>query len=583
MTSPPFHPLWALLWAEVSLFVGPLVISRVGRRGATFLDGFVIASIVALVGLHLLPEAMSELGVAAIVLAVLGFVAPSLLHQIGRRARSFEAAVWVALGVGLFIHAALDGAALSVVAANRPADATAVTLAVVLHRIPIGLFGWWTLRASGGPRVALFVLLGIALSTVVGFGLGTTLRDLGSGWAVSGLIAFVAGSLLHVLVDHAPPRGDERGPAAPAWLESLGAVLGLGVVGFSEWEHHAERLTPFLQSLGELATRTSPVLVVGLLALAGLRVLARARPRSRLGPALLLALGQAGRTGSLEGAEANARAAGFSGRVALALTLTAGELGIDGLLYSVRLLGLELSITRWFGVLAVTAAAFMLTAHARAGARPEVEAGTQETSMSRPGSDLAASFGFELRSVVEGAAGWIVLGWVAAVGIETAGFDPSSAALPPLLMTAGLALFALPLRLDSLAATPIAAALWANGLSAGAALAFVLAGATGSGAAHQPLSARLGPRRATALSAVQWAVVVAIGWTVDLLPRAPTPAATPIHPSALAVGCAGLLSVAMAAVLAVRGPRRLLTSLFEANALGAHHHPHEPDHPVPPG
>jgi hypothetical protein len=563
MTAPAFHPLWALVLAEVSLIVGPLVVARVGPRGAAFLDGFVIASIAGLVGLHLLPEAMSELGVAALAVALLGFVAPAILHHVGRRARSLETAIWLAVGVGLFIHAALDGAALSVVAANSPADYSAVALAVILHRLPVGLFGWWTLRASGGSRLAISVLVGVAIATLVGYGLGASFEDLGSGRAASTLIAFVAGSLLHVMVDHPPPQLSSS-DRVPAWVESLGGLAGIALVGLSELEHHADRLTPFFEGLGALASRASPVLVLGLLAVVGVRRIAAGAEGPRALRALATALGRPSRARGPRGAETHLRATGVPGATALALAVVAAELGLDGLLYSVRLLGIELTSARFGAVFAVAALTAVVASRARCAAP-------------RPASDPPAlarwSFARELWSAVDAATGWILVGWVISVGIEAARFDPSAVAVPPPVVVAGLALVALPLRLDALAATPIAAALWASGLSAGAALAFLLAGAIFSASTYGLMAERIGRRLAVGLAVGLWAVIVSAGCVVDLLPRAPNPAPWPIRTSGVSLSAVVLLCTAMAISVFRRGPRRLLESLFEVDVSPAHDHP----------
>ena len=571
MTAPAFHPLWALVLAEVSLIVGPLVVARVGPRGAAFLDGFVLASVAALVGLHLLPEAMAELGVVALAITLLGFLTPALLHHLGRRTRSLETAIWVAVGVGLFVHAALDGAALSVVATSSPSDFSSVALAVILHRLPVGLFGWWTLRASGGSRLAILVLVGVAVATVVGYGLGASFEDVGSGRVASTLIAFVAGSLLHVMVDHPPPH---LSPSArvPPWVESLGALAGLALVSLSEWEHHADRLAPFFEGLGALAVRTSPVLVLGLLALVAIRrVVARDGGPAAL-RALATALGRPSRSRGPRGAETYLRGTGVSGATALALAVVAAELGLDGLLYSVRLLGIELTSARFGAVFAVAAVTAVVASRARIAVPP---------STAEPRPDDRWSFARELWSAVDAAAGWILVGWIVAVGIEVARFDPSAIEVPAPVVVAALALMALPLRLDALAATPIAAALWASGLSAGAALAFLLAGAIFSASTFDLVAERVGRRRAAGLAVGLWAVIVASGWTVDLLPRAPNPAGWPIRPSGVSVFAVALLGAALAASVFRRGPRRLLESLFEVDVSPDHDH-HRADAPDAP-
>lgn len=272
MTSVWLHPVWALVLAEVSLVLGPLLVVRAGPRASAFLDGFVLASITALVTLHLLPEAIAALGATALVVGALGFALPSLVHRMSHRLRTFQTTVWLFLGAGLFIHAGLDGAALGAVASSGSESYSAVALAVILHRLPVGLFAWWTLRPLGGVWIAAGVLAAVAVATAVGFFTASAAFAVLDAPVVSVVIAFVAGSLMHVAIDHAPPRA----PGSPR-IELLGAVCGLATVGVSEWEHHLARPGTLFDGLWELALFSIPALALGL----GVATFLRRRVRSR--------------------------------------------------------------------------------------------------------------------------------------------------------------------------------------------------------------------------------------------------------------------------------------------------------------
>jgi len=529
MSSPWLQPIGALALAELSLILGPVALARVGPRAAAFLDGFVLASISALVGFHLLPEAMAELGVAALGLAVLGFSLPAVLHRLGRKASSFESALWVAVGTGLFVHAALDGAALSAVAAGGADGYSAVVLAVVLHRLPVGLFGWWTVRNAGGTAWAVLIIAGVGIATAVGFVVGGTIGSSLGGPTIAAVVALVAGSLLHVMVDHEPFRA-----AKSAGIESAGAALGLVTVGWSEWGHHGARLAPFFAQLFDLALHSSPALVAGLVGASLIRA-ARAKRSTSDAPF------------------------GARWRALAPIPGATADLGLAVLLYSVRLLGSYGAIVRLGAWLWTTAAI------AGFGARP-VKAEPDAASLPEPPPAAPAGFSRSLGRHLDAATGWIAAGWAAGAAILETGLGGLASDVPSGALVLLLALLAFPLRMDPLGVMPVTMALWSVGVSAGASIAFAVAGTTFSYGAFVAVRAQRDGYRARGMAATALLGAASAGWIIDLALSVAPPPPVPSEHSPFAMALAAALAVAMLTSAARQGPRRLLESLFESDA-----------------
>lgn len=220
---------WLVLAAIVGLFVGPAlsVIWPSGRAWRSALDGFTVTAVGGLCLIVLLPDALARGGAVAGGLALAGAFAPGWLRGHGARdgARG-------ALLVGLCAHAAVEAAALAVADSGHEAR---LGLAIAMHQVPVGLavFAWFRDDAS---RAGWLAVGGVALATLVGFGLGAPVAGFVSGGAVAALEGLVAGMLLHVAWDrqHAEaacavcrPDASER---SVSW-QAVGGIVGAAVVG----------------------------------------------------------------------------------------------------------------------------------------------------------------------------------------------------------------------------------------------------------------------------------------------------------------------------------------------------------------
>lgn len=275
-----------LVAAVAALFAGPLVMSLglAGQRARAFVDGFVFVTVAGLFLLGVIPESRAQVGPLALVLAAAGFLLPALLeHGFVRAVRRAHGAILLLGVLGLLVHQLLDGVALLGDALGEPGPLSGpgpgadghehdhahdhghdhghdeapagrsgdgLALAVVLHNLPVGIAVWFLLLPVFGWRVALGVFALLAGGTVAGYFAGPALLGLLAAPAVAAVQAFLAGSILHVVLhgvampqDLAPPAGDPaqihgdthghghaHAAAAPRFAERLGALAGLGLL-----------------------------------------------------------------------------------------------------------------------------------------------------------------------------------------------------------------------------------------------------------------------------------------------------------------------------------------------------------------
>lgn len=212
----------------VALAIGPLAATLFketrGSRG--LIEGLALVAVCGLVVLHVVPHAVAVAGWSALAVAAAGFAAPFLAEH-WRRGRDAGSVALVPVVIASFgAHAFIDGAAL--VQGAEPSHDRFVALAVVLHRLPDGLAIWSVVSAARGPTVAAWVLVVLAAFTALGFAVGAELLGGTSGPGLAWLQAFVAGSVLHIVM-HAP-HAHEAVESEPAIASTVGALLGLGLL-----------------------------------------------------------------------------------------------------------------------------------------------------------------------------------------------------------------------------------------------------------------------------------------------------------------------------------------------------------------
>jgi hypothetical protein len=197
-----------LLLSIGALGLGPLLYTllRGAPKALRALELLVVAAVGVLIVFEVIPRTFAVAGAWSILAAILGFVFPFALEA---TSKTRPERVDVILGVvALTLHTAFDGAALGL-----GDEHSALPLAVVLHRLPVGLFVWLLIRPSHDAKRAVGVLALMAVSTALGFLMGQRLALLQTG-VTAAFEAFVGGTLLHVLRGHTHGDEAEHAPAS---------------------------------------------------------------------------------------------------------------------------------------------------------------------------------------------------------------------------------------------------------------------------------------------------------------------------------------------------------------------------------
>jgi len=591
-------PLQLFALAIIAMLAGP-ALYRAARTASwlvSSLDAFVMVAILGLLGFHVLPEAFSVLGVGALVLVVAGWVLPMVIdrskrisHQ-GLHKLTLSAAV-----AGLAVHTMLDGVALAGAEAGHE-GALQLALAVVLHRLPVGMFLWHVPRERFGRNAAIGVLGLAALTTALGFALGdSVLHTLSDGW-FAGFQALVAGSLLHVVIGH-------KHEHEPADLrvrrigEAVAVVLAVGLlVGLSQLEHghgefhEAAHLHDFGARLLSLSYESAPALLLGYL-LAGL--LGTAMPaRSMRWLSRGSSFSQAAR-GVAFGAPLPICSCGvvpvYHGMVSKGVPMAAGmaflvatpELGIEAILLSVPLLGPELTITRVICAVSVALLVGWILGRKEPKREPEPVVDEPSEGRTSPIQVVRRSLRTGLGTVVDETSGWILAGLVVAAAIEP-GWLAGLSTVPGWAQVALFAVVGMPVYVCASGATPLAAALIFGGVSPGAAIAFLIAGPATNITTFGVLRNLHGRNTAIVFGATVVGLATTFGVLTNLILPSVGITAGELHehgPSLVQTVALVLLSLVFAASLYRRGPRSWLATVVQPDdSHDDHDHDHDHDH-----
>jgi uncharacterized membrane protein YraQ (UPF0718 family) len=576
-----------------ALFVGPVlhgVADRVGRI-YSLLDGFVVVAVLGLAMLEIIPLGVEHAGWIAVLAAVAGLLLPTVAERYFGGKPTHRAAAWAAF-VGMGLHSFTDGLAL---VGSHAHEGHALGWAVVFHQIPVGLAIWWMLMSPGEARhrQGLIALTMIAGATVLGFVFGESTTLLDDSSIVGVFEAFVGGLLLHV-VSHGIGSQASLRAAEHRVITGIGGLLGLAVV-----------LGLFMASAAADGRREATVAAFWSMLLES-------------APALLLAYGVAGLLGAFLG-DAPARwlrrgSAGVQSlrgvvfglplplcscgvvpvyrsivdkrvpaTAALAFLVATPEIGLDAVLLSFPLLGLEMTLLR-------VGAAFVLALvvgvvvggwiERRAGApAPDVE---PEVAHAQPLS-MHSRFLVAMRTgygeILDSTGPWILVGLMLAAILQPWIDTDALTRLSPALQVAAFGLVGLPVYVCATGATPLIAVLIAKGLSPGAALAFLLTGPATNATTFGVLEQLHGRKVALMFTGMVIAVVLGLGWGVNALWPTAGAGAGQVHEhdeaSLLSLGSAVVLGGLFVVSLLRQGPRGFLGRLWE---LGGHAHNGHDDH-----
>jgi uncharacterized membrane protein YraQ (UPF0718 family) len=267
---------------------------------------------------------------------------------------------------------------------------------------------------------------------------------------------------------------------------------------------------------------------------------------------------------------------------ALAFLVATPEIGLDAVLLSFPLLGLEMTLLR-VGVSFVLALAVGVVV---GGWIERRAAAMQDSSVPAPELEPARGQPLPLRSklvaavrtgygeILDSTGPWILVGLMLAAFLQPWIDTEALTRLDPALQVAAFGLVGLPVYVCATGATPLIAVLIAKGLSPGAALAFLLTGPATNATTFGVLEQLHGRKVAFMFTGTVIAVVLGLGWGVNALWPTAGVGAGQLHEhhetSVLSLGSAVVLGGLFVVSLLRQGPRGFLGRLWE---LGGHSHP----------
>lgn len=536
--------------------------------------------------------------------------------------RGRGAGVWIAALalVGVGIHSFLDGAALAAPEAAHAAEEALhaaegvepdgeghvedlLALGVLLHRLPVGfLMGLQLLPLLGWART-LGVAALMTVGTVFGFwmGLGSLdglpMRELG---IFQGLIA---GMLLHIIFQHAPPGMESAGKVR---IGALGGLVGVVLLLWVGHEHpmvlHCAQEVTASRTFMVLALESAPALLLAFGVAGLMRVFIRSQVLEWLGRGSVVGQSVRGMAfglplpicscGVLPVYETLVKG-GVPAAAAVSFLVATPELGVDALLLSLPLLGGSMALARVVAALVAAlvvglVVSWVVNRGMRARTYPQAQ-GVLPAERAPLRARLREGLRYGFIELFDHAIPWILAGLMIASLMEPAlhsdqlvaglgGFDV------PLMALAGI-----PAYVCASGATPFVAVLMHKGLSAGAAIAFLLTGPATNATTFGVLTRLHGRRVAVVFGVSMFAVATALGYLTNLV--LPSPSEIALHD--IASDEHHVIQWASAAVLAVlllvswfrRGPRGWVGDLSlhgrgerSTHSHRDHAHDHSHDH-----
>ncbi len=186
-----------LILSTAALLLGPICygLFRSVPLVRRVLDAVVALTIGVIIVVHIVPEAWSHAGYWTLAALLPGLAFPAIIERLLRRAHETAHRLIVALaGLGLLLHAIVDG--IGLLAGTHHG----VAWAIILHRLPVGIAIWWSVRPVLGAPVAILSLVLITLATASGYFVADQAAAITEATSLALLQAFIAGSLVHVVI-----------------------------------------------------------------------------------------------------------------------------------------------------------------------------------------------------------------------------------------------------------------------------------------------------------------------------------------------------------------------------------------------
>ena len=574
------------LFFSVVILAAVPVIYRLCRgrpQALTALDGFVFVSMGGIILIHFLPHALEKGGWYCILFAAIGVGLPTVIerrgHKIGEHFH--RAALYLGL-LGLLVHSMLDGALL----ASSADESDLLPLAVILHRLPVGLTVWWLVRWSRGRGTALLLLGALGLLTGLGYFAGAGILDGLEGAGLAWFQSLVAGSLFHVVLHRSRGAFPEDSPAPmrklPFCASGVGGFLGLGLLVFVlSGDAHLGESEGFRDSFLTLALQSAPMLLLGyflaglvavFLPVSSVRWLGRGSSASQALRGVAIGLPLPVCSCGVVPLYRALVERGVPATAAMAFLVATPEIGTDAVLLSLPLLGGSFTLMRIAAAAVLALAVGVIVG--RTISRREVDAsGSTAAKVDGAAGGLLDKLGGGIRTglgtLVDHTGPWILVGLVVAALIESqvvGNWWPDDRSLQVVLFS----LLGIPVYVCASGATPMVAVLLVLGVSPGAALAFLLTGPATNVVTFGVITDLHGRKAAVFFCVTMASLAVAIGLAVNYLFPVFKLDPPPVHDHSadyLGQACLWVLGSLFLLSLLRRGPREVVGSVFSVEAL----------------
>jgi uncharacterized protein len=525
------------------------------RKNANFwMDGFSLASVGGIVLVHLLPEAIEKGGMIAFVLILIGVFLPSFLT--GWMGRFSETGEKILLVGGMYLHALTESAALGSV---NERDTQALGLAIVLHKLPMGLLLFSFLLRDKGFRFALFTILGVSTTSCVGYALGNQLLSFFPPTYSLYLEIFVSASLLHVAFDAHPASSHNHDdhihteacnhtshdhvekdltlrnifyPTTGHLYSTIGAVFGIALVSGLMGQPRLGRIggsysLSFLDTFLSLALESAPALLVAytfsgliksFLPDSGVHWLKKGGSVIQSLKGVLFGLPLPICSCGVLPIYESLLKRGVPVTSSIGFLIATPELGIDALLISIPLLGGELSVVRLIVAFLVAMGASLLMERVLPKNNREMDFSIHKEEKKSLSLKLQNGFEFGFVELFDHTIPWILVGLFLSAVIEPIFEYGFFSSIPEFLQVPLFALIGIPFYVCATGATPLAAIAIHKGISSGAALAFLIAGPATNLTTFGLLSKLHSKRSAFYFGFFVTSLAVALGWIVNALP-----------------------------------------------------------------
>ncbi len=225
--------LSAVIISTIILYIAPIfgkqLQGKLDWRQA--MDGFVVVAVLGIIAFNIMPAVLESKIYYIPLVFLAGLALPTVAEGLlkGREIGTHRLALYIP-ALAMILHAFGDGSILRLI--DGEAEAQAIALSMILHRLGLGAAIWWMMINAEGRRSGLVFVTLMAAATLMGYGLTSSLLTLVSAPEIELVQAFAAGSLLHILLH--PLEHEEldrgRGRGRHRLGSFLGALLVVGIL-----------------------------------------------------------------------------------------------------------------------------------------------------------------------------------------------------------------------------------------------------------------------------------------------------------------------------------------------------------------